>query len=75
VSTIAWLGPSDEQTEVAFRKHKYLSNLWINGLRDLDLGEESEHDKEKIGSTREVEFGTEEALVAWKAVISFSERY
>jgi hypothetical protein len=31
----------------------YLSNLWINGLRDLDLGEEIQHDKEKIGSTLE----------------------
>lgn len=35
VSTIAWLGPSDDQTETTFRKIKNISSLWTNGLRGL----------------------------------------
>jgi hypothetical protein len=77
ISTIAWLGPSDDQTETAFRKIDQRMHDLVDKSASLstDLDNEIEGSVDKARNLLEVEFGTEGAPMVWKAVVSVFGRY
>lgn len=71
-STIAWLGPRDDQTETAFRKIDQCMRDRVGDAARLyvHLAHKIESTVDKLNTLFKVEFGADEAARQWKAVAS-----